>query len=104
MGNTYPGIQQHIREEFERLFKQAKAQPNRDWIVIDQLLQFNMERPEQLRLHKVDFTHIGTLFVLDTDRRGQFRLERILEFADLCKICADKYFRGEDFEAKFKAY
>lgn len=103
MGNSFVGIQQHITDEFVRLSKNFKG--NRDYIVIDQLLEFNMAGPEQMRVHPVQFTHLATLYVLDTEKEGKFTLPMLLQFAELCRDLEKDHFHDEKvFEAEFKAY
>ena len=104
MGNYFEGIQQHIREEFARLQKLYKGSSVRPYLVIDQLLEFNMSRPEQLARHAVHFTHIATLFVLDGSLTGRFTLANLLEFSELCRDLERDHFHGESFEEQFKAY
>lgn len=103
MGNSFVGIRQHIADEFARLSKISKAQ--RDYLVIDQLLEFDMSRPEQLRLHTVHFGHVATLFVLDTEKQGKITLPMLLQFAETCCDLEKNHFSDEkQFETQFKAY
>ena len=76
----------------------------RSYLVIDQLLEFNMTRPEQLRRHSVRFTHIATLFVLDSSQTGRFKLATLLEFSELCRDLEREHFHGDAFEEQFQAY
>eukprot|EP01094_Clydonella_sp_ATCC50884_P016297 TRINITY_DN2707_c0_g2_i1.p1 TRINITY_DN2707_c0_g2~~TRINITY_DN2707_c0_g2_i1.p1 ORF type:complete len:236 (+),score=76.85 TRINITY_DN2707_c0_g2_i1:260-967(+) len=99
MGHSYSQISdQFIPEEFDRC--RALYRKERDYLVLDQVLQIQNTNWESFA---VDFTHIGTLWVLDRRKNGKFYLEDFKEFAALCKMIDDLY-RKSDFISKFKAY
>ena len=71
MGNIYSGVIQTIKDEYERV-RQLNKEEDRDYLVLDQILNIQLPQSET---HPVDFTHVGTLFVLDKEKDGRFTLE-----------------------------
>lgn len=69
MGNNFGGIKRAISEEFDRVRLLDKDE--RDYIVLDQVLQIEHTKWESF---PIDFTHIGTLFVLDKEKNGRFTI------------------------------
>ncbi|KAJ1491277.1 hypothetical protein T484DRAFT_1933558 [Baffinella frigidus] len=67
-------VQRHCSSEFTRL-----CAPSREFLVLSELRQ--LESIEDL---PVDIGHLGTLWVLDSDRDGRVTLNELLQFAALC--------------------
>src|SRR3990167_9820968 len=97
MGNNFSEIQLGIKDEFERVRQLDK---DRDYIVLDQVLQIENTKWESF---PIDFTHLGTLFVLDKERNGKFTLNNFLEFSEICKKREEIHLR-HDFKTHIQAY
>ena len=69
MGNSFGGIKRAVEEEFERVRLLGKE--GRQYIVLDQVLQIENTKWES---YPIDFTHLGTLFMLDKEKNGKFTI------------------------------
>mmetsp|Transcript_43094 Transcript_43094/g.108847 ORF Transcript_43094/g.108847 Transcript_43094/m.108847 type:complete len:502 (-) Transcript_43094:78-1583(-) len=102
MGNSFPGVQKTLTEEHARVL--AMSNSKRKYLVLDQLSEMELSKTQAIRDHWVDFTHIGTLAVLDKRKNGRFTLKDLLELAELCRKKETSYGSGTDFEMKFRGY
>eukprot|EP00656_Telonema_subtile_P013161 TRINITY_DN16678_c0_g1_i4.p1 TRINITY_DN16678_c0_g1~~TRINITY_DN16678_c0_g1_i4.p1 ORF type:complete len:219 (-),score=59.53 TRINITY_DN16678_c0_g1_i4:282-938(-) len=64
-------LRTHIQDEFARL-----RDPQHDFLVLSEVIQLNP--PKDI---PIDFTHLGTLFVLDSNHNGLVTLKELFEFA-----------------------
>ncbi len=62
--------------------------------VLDQMLQFEIKD----RDHQVDPTHLGTLFVMDTNRDGKFELEEMVSVGQIYSARAASNKIQSDFQ------
>jgi len=97
MGNTFPNIVKHVCDEYDRVLNMNDGPP-RDYLVLDQVLEI-----KPVRAYPIDFSHLGTLFTLDRDKRGRFTRQNLLDFAELCRKIETKH-KAHDFQAQFQAY
>jgi len=99
MGNNLAQhVRQHIDNEFKRVSELNRTAKDKEkkYLVLKQVLQL-----EPLKTHPVDFTHLGTLYVLDNKKAGRFTLEEFYQFADLGRKLETKQ---QDFHTRFQAY
>eukprot|EP00276_Gloeochaete_wittrockiana_P009732 CAMPEP_0184647952 /NCGR_PEP_ID=MMETSP0308-20130426/5001_1 /TAXON_ID=38269 /ORGANISM="Gloeochaete witrockiana, Strain SAG 46.84" /LENGTH=235 /DNA_ID=CAMNT_0027079393 /DNA_START=13 /DNA_END=723 /DNA_ORIENTATION=+ len=87
-------IARYITEEFERV----RANKEQDYLVLDQVL-----RMKPLREIPISFTHLGTLFVLDSDRDGRISLNELFAFAELFGK-RQKLYKSHEYEMQMRAY
>lgn len=98
MGNNVNTARQHIETEFRRVQALNNTQPTRSYLVLEQVLQI-----QPLKGYSVDFSHLGTLFVLDKTKAGKF-VEQ--DFYDFIQMCAQREakFKQHDFQNQIQAY
>ena len=75
----------------------AKKDPERDYLVLSEVL--TLEPPED---YKIRMSHIGNLFVMDSDRNGRFHYWELEEFAKYCRD-ESKSFKGYEFNFQLQA-
>mmetsp|Transcript_17990 Transcript_17990/g.34372 ORF Transcript_17990/g.34372 Transcript_17990/m.34372 type:complete len:214 (+) Transcript_17990:62-703(+) len=93
MGANNSNLKAAVVEEYNRV-----QHASRQFLVLNDLLTFNMPNLVQLQL-----THIGVLFVMDSDQSGQYTLEKLLAFFDLCAQHA-RFYRPHEFQAQIQGY
>eukprot|EP01104_Vermistella_antarctica_P021109 TRINITY_DN933_c0_g3_i1.p1 TRINITY_DN933_c0_g3~~TRINITY_DN933_c0_g3_i1.p1 ORF type:complete len:231 (+),score=61.35 TRINITY_DN933_c0_g3_i1:327-1019(+) len=98
MGNNLSNVEQHFTAEYERVNGLNKG-PAREYLVLDQVLQM-----APARTHPADFSHLGTLFVLDREKNGKFTRESIAALIHLGQIREAKTKSTHDFQQQFQAY
>ena len=67
MGHAYSTVQEHLKSEHERILGRQKTSP-RNYLVLDELSQIDMNANQQLKDHPVDLCHIPALFVLNKEK------------------------------------
>ena len=75
MGHVFSQVDKNIKEEFDKVNSLYRGE-KREYIVLDQVLQIQQTNWES---HAIDFTHLGTLFVLDRNHDGRFCYEVYLD-------------------------
>merc|ERR1712137_573550 len=66
----------------------------------DQVLQIEHTKWESF---PIDFTHVGTLFVLDKEKNGKFTIYDFMQFAEICRKREELQVR-HDFKTHIQAY
>eukprot|EP00735_Rhodelphis_limneticus_P011334 TRINITY_DN4420_c0_g1::TRINITY_DN4420_c0_g1_i1::g.7312::m.7312 TRINITY_DN4420_c0_g1::TRINITY_DN4420_c0_g1_i1::g.7312 ORF type:complete len:224 (+),score=18.74,EF-hand_1/PF00036.27/0.063,EF-hand_1/PF00036.27/1e+02,EF-hand_1/PF00036.27/5.9e+02,EF-hand_6/PF13405.1/0.13,EF-hand_6/PF13405.1/1.8e+03,EF-hand_7/PF13499.1/0.023 TRINITY_DN4420_c0_g1_i1:143-814(+) len=77
MGNaaSISSVISYIDSEFERL----RADKTRDYLILDEVLR--IQSPKE---YDIDFSHIGTLFVLDKQHSGKITRQDLRDFVSKC--------------------
>jgi len=86
-------LKKALVDEYNRVKK-----AERDFLVLHDLLNFNMPNLIQLQL-----THIGVLFVMDSTYDGKYTLDKLLAFSELCAERA-RFYRPHEFQAQIQGY
>lgn len=73
-------IKKYIQNEFDRVRKISTNNDKRDYLTLDDM--FLLQHPP---IMPIDFTHLGTLFVIDKNLDGKFTLQDLYTFAELCE-------------------
>ena len=81
----------HVRHEFGSLVQGG----SRDYVVLHEL--------QQLSNASVDFSHLGTLFVLNASRTGRVPLVELLSFVELCRQ-QHRLHAPHEFKARLQAF
>eukprot|EP00937_MAST-01D_sp_MAST-1D-sp2_P005022 g5022.t1 len=86
-------VEDHVRREYLSLVKDQ----DREYIVLHELQQLSHSSV------LVDFSHIGTLFVLNASRTGRVTLEELLAFGRLCQH-RHQLHASHEFKARLQAH
>ena len=69
-------LQQFITTEYEKQ-RHRSNKKNRDFLILSDVLLLSLDLPDDYRFNTA---HMGTLFLMDTDKDGRFSLPDLLEF------------------------
>lgn len=86
-------LRMHIQSEYNRV-----KDPERVFLVLSELLQLNPPKDVP-----IDFSHLGTLFVLDADHSGVVTLKELFEFAKFYEE-QRATFRPHEYSVQMQAY
>ncbi|PRP86794.1 hypothetical protein PROFUN_05011 [Planoprotostelium fungivorum] len=87
-----------IKDEFARITKGDKKKA--EHLNLSHLVQFQAKD----RDHFVDPTHLGTLFVMDTNLDGKFELDEMIRVGQMYSERASRNVIQTDFQTQFQAY
>ena len=73
-------IKRYIKNEFDRVRKCRNPDMTQDYLTLDQI--FMLQPPP---IMPMDFTHLGTLFVVNRNLDGKFTLDDLFAFAAFCE-------------------
>jgi len=92
------GSAQSIRVYIAEEFQKANNDMQRDYLVLDQIIQIQPPRESP-----IDLTHLGTLYIMDKRMCGRFYYEDLLDFGETYLTQASAT-RAYDLQSKFQAY
>eukprot|EP01100_Stratorugosa_tubuloviscum_P012425 TRINITY_DN590_c0_g3_i2.p1 TRINITY_DN590_c0_g3~~TRINITY_DN590_c0_g3_i2.p1 ORF type:complete len:238 (-),score=81.83 TRINITY_DN590_c0_g3_i2:89-802(-) len=98
MGNNVDKVTQHINTEYARVAAMNTVEPKPNYIILDQVLAMN-----EYSTYATDFSHLGTLYILNSDKNGKFTLEDFHKFLKLAAAREPKW-RSRDFKSQLMAY
>eukprot|EP00741_Cyanophora_paradoxa_P004602 tig00000821_g4466.t1 len=86
-------IVNYIKTEFNRV-----RSGDNSYVVLEELL-----RMKPLREIPIEFTHLGTLFVLDSNRDGRITLDELFAFAEIFGK-RQRLYKAHEYEMQMRAY
>lgn len=97
--STATPLQAYIQQEYNRLKdNRDEGAPEGDFLVLDEVLM--LKPPEDI---PIDFSHLGTLFILDEDLDGRVTMKEVHRFAELWAN-QQRYFRPHEYRSQMQAY
>merc|ERR1712100_982392 len=91
-------LQSYIQEEYNRVRDESDDAADRDHLVLDEVLM--LKPPKDI---PIDFSHLGTLFVLDDNLDGRVTMKEVYRFAELWAN-QQRFFRPHEYRAQMQAY
>ena len=71
----YKSLQLFIQTEYEK--QRQRSNKKREYLVLSDVLLLSFDLPDDYRFSTA---HMGTLFLMDTDKDGRFSLQDVQEF------------------------